>query len=90
MGRDPSVYPNPSIFDPDRFLSSPEISNIPFQFGPRRCLGERMAYLEVVSLLVLLVNRFDFEIPQQTLVFEPSITLFASSGVFVIPKRRKA
>jgi putative transposon-encoded protein len=45
-----------------------------------------MAYLEIVSVLVLLVSRFDFVIPEQTLVFEPSITLFASSGVFVIPK----
>lgn len=43
--RQPSLYPNPEVFDPDNFL--PEKTQerhyygyIPFSAGPRSCVGE--------------------------------------------------
>ncbi len=96
MGRDPRMFADPLVFRPERFLDKHhnggiEITtgNIPFQYGPRRCLGERMAYLEVVATLVKLVNHFDFEIVPQTLIFEPSIVLYAANGVKAIATRRR-
>jgi cytochrome P450 len=96
MGRDPRLFADPLAFRPERFLDAAQnggiqisTGNIPFQYGPRRCLGERMAYLEVVATLVKLVNYFEFEIVRQTLVFEPSIVLYAANGVKAIAKPRR-
>ncbi len=58
MGRDPNHFPDPLAFKPERFLDASEnggveigTANLPFQYGPRRCLGERMAILEASYFL---------------------------------------
>jgi cytochrome P450 len=51
--RDPSVYPNPHRFNPDRWLSldasSPEDRILtPFSLGPRNCIGQNLAWAELL------------------------------------------
>lgn len=61
---DPQYYENPQKFDPDRFLSKKvtamDVTNLGFGLGPRSCIGNRFAILEVKVLFVHLLHKCSF------------------------------
>jgi cytochrome P450 len=65
--RHPDFWPDPERFDPERFTPA-EIAKrdayafAPFGAGPRRCIGEHFAMVELLTLLACLVKNFDFEL----------------------------
>jgi hypothetical protein len=51
--RDSQAFPDPDAFRPDRFLSgaAADAPLLPFGGGPRRCLGEALALIQIGSVL---------------------------------------
>ena len=49
MQRRPDVWPDPNRFDPERFSQEerPPLALLPFSVGPRNCIGEPLARLEM-------------------------------------------
>ncbi|XP_058807990.1 probable cytochrome P450 6a20 [Phymastichus coffea] len=68
---DPSIYPDPDKFDPERFDekvidSRPNFSYLPFGDGPRNCIGERFAYNQTKLGLAIAIKNFKFQICGKT------------------------
>jgi cytochrome P450 len=64
MHRDPRFFPNPTSFDPDRWLdpaARPKLAFIPFGAGPRACVGEGFAWMEGVLLIATIAQRWRLE-----------------------------
>ncbi|XP_071147587.1 cytochrome P450 3A41-like isoform X1 [Mytilus edulis] len=65
LHRNPTYWPDPEKFDPDRFTEEnkakrPDFAFIPFGVGPRICIGMRLAVMEVKMALVFLLQNFSF------------------------------
>jgi cytochrome P450 len=90
----PSLYPDPTRFHPDRFLSfKPTTSEwIPFGGGLRRCIGAAFAVYEMKMVLATLLPRVDAHLAKDGVrVVRRSITLAPENGLpIVVTARRSA
>lgn len=69
--KDPKHFPDPEKFDPDRFTEENKAARdhmafMPFGYGPRLCLGMRLAYLELKLGLVHVLRKVTFELNDTT------------------------
>ncbi|CAG8786084.1 18420_t:CDS:2, partial [Racocetra persica] len=60
-------WPNPEIFDPERFYKKDpnerhKFSLITFGGGLRNCPGRKLATIELLSLIVLIFRKYDIEL----------------------------
>jgi cytochrome P450 len=66
--RHPKYWKNPDSFMPERWLVGPEDPLYPvkgtwrpFEFGPRNCLGQTLALMELKVVLVMTARKFDIQ-----------------------------
>lgn len=69
---DPSVFPSPEIFDPDRWTTAANDGVnltkylVSFTKGSRGCLGISMAYAEMYLTVARIIRRFEMELYETT------------------------
>ncbi|KPJ17676.1 putative cytochrome P450 9f2 [Papilio machaon] len=94
---DPQHYPDPEVFDPDRFSDERKheikpFTFMPFGIGPRLCIGSRFALLELKVLMYDIVLNFNIlkcEKTSDPITLDPSdFNLKAAGGTWVHLERR--
>lgn len=66
---DPEFFPDPEVFNPDRFVDPDSIRKgtyFPFGLGPRFCIAQRFAILSIKVLLVKLLMAFNVKMSSKT------------------------
>ena len=56
-------------FTPEEKAKRPQLSHMPFGFGPRNCIGMRLALLEAKIALIELLKRYTFIRAPETEVY---------------------
>ncbi len=79
--RHPGFWVHPDRFDPDRFLETAandrnRFAYLPFGLGPRACIGEHLAMIEMRAHAAILARRFELLLVDgQTVEMEPQVNL---------------
>jgi cytochrome P450 len=86
--RHPEFWDSPDMFDPERFLpervaARPRYAYFPFGGGPRQCIGNNFALMEIQLVLATLARRYRLRLAPGQPRVEPdaSITLHPRGGI---------
>ncbi|KAK7247268.1 hypothetical protein RIF29_42148 [Crotalaria pallida] len=74
---DPTLFPNPETFDASRFEGAgpTPFSYVPFGGGPRMCIGQEFARLEILVFMHNVVKRFKWDLvnPREKFKYDPML-----------------
>jgi cytochrome P450 len=79
--RHPAFWENPEGFDPERFTAERSANRhrmayFPFAAGPRKCVGDSFAMMELQLVVAMVAQRFTLDLVPGQLVFpQPTISL---------------
>jgi cytochrome P450 len=91
--RHPAIWEQPDHFDPlrfrdDRVAALPPLAFFPFGDGPRGCIGARFAYIQMVMVLAMLVQRFRWRpLPGHRVDAVAGATMRPGNGVLISIER---
>ncbi|MFD9123200.1 cytochrome P450 [Kitasatospora sp. NPDC059571] len=91
LHRDPSLYPDPQRFDPDRWQSPPPPGTyLPFGAGPHKCIGDHFGMTEVTVAVATIGARWRLRPATGHTVREtPHGTLRPNSLPMILALRRR-
>ena len=87
LQRDRRYYPDPERFDPDRWTPEsrarlPKFAYFPFGGGPRQCIGESFAWMELILVAATIAQRWKLGlVPGHPVVPQPLVTLRTRHGM---------
>jgi cytochrome P450 len=87
MHRDARYYTDPERFDPDRWTPEfraalPKFAYFPFGGGPRQCIGESFAWMELILIVSTIAQRWRLRlVPGHPVEPQPLVTLRAKYGM---------
>jgi cytochrome P450 len=93
LQRDPRWFPEPEAFRPERFLPDaeppPRGAWMPFGAGPRVCIGQHFAMLEMTLVAAMLLQRYRLVLPIDAPMCVPQlhVTLRPQGGVSLLLQR---
>ena len=88
LHRDPEYWEQPNKFYPAHFETEkvkerPRLAYMPFGAGPRMCIGNHFALMEMQLIVALLLKNFRFSPGQESPEMNPLITLKPKPEIFL-------
>jgi cytochrome P450 len=93
--RDPRYFDKPEAFNPERWTqefadSLPKYAYFPFGGGPRACIGNSFAMMEIVLVLATIGQRFRLKLlPDHPVTILPAMSLRPRDGIQVIVENHR-
>jgi cytochrome P450 len=94
LQRHPAFWEHPEQFDPERFTPAraagrPRFAYFPFGGGPRRCIGQNLAMLEMLVILAMMAQAYELSpVPGHPVEPDARITLLPRDGILMTLRRR--
>ena len=94
LQRDARYFADPERFDPDRWTPEfkaalPPFAYFPFGGGPRRCIGESFAWMELVLVVATVAQQWRLQlVPGHPVEPQPVVTLRTKHGMKMTVHRR--
>jgi cytochrome P450 len=94
MHRHPRYFDRPDQFEPDRWANDlatrlPRYVYFPFGAGPRQCIGNAFAMMEMILVLATIGQKFHFTcLPGPPVIPRPAFTLRPTGGMPLVLSRR--
>ncbi|KAJ9577522.1 hypothetical protein L9F63_005895, partial [Diploptera punctata] len=87
LQRDPKYFPNPEVFDPERFNEEevkkrPPFCYLPFGEGPRLCIGMRFGMMQVKVAVISVLLNYEIQTSDKT----PTPLEYDPKSIFLSPK----